>query len=340
MEIPRIISRCGVAAALALALAVAALPPGPVRARAASGDRQDAAPVSVSVRVEPDTVGVGQPFRYIVRVESTPDAEVVLPLRVDRIGEFLIRDYGETPPPQGSAVVSQRWYELVPYSVGVQLVPGGEIAYRTAGGELQSLEVPDAVITVKSLLQGAADGATGGAALELRDIRGPVGVPRSHALWWILGIGGLVAAAAVVGLLLWLRHRDAATLSRPEQPAHEWAFEALTRLRRRHLLEDGRQPEYYVRLSSIVREYIERRFHLRAAEMTTEEFLQAAQANRDLPAEHRAGLGDFLGEADLVKFAQHLPTVEQGEGAYEAARDFVTQTSAPAADGETPHAAA
>ena len=61
--------------------------------------------------------------------------------------------------------------------------------------------------------------------------------------------------------------------------------------------------------------------------MTTQEFLQAAQANRDLPNQYRSGLGDFLGEADLVKFARHVPTVEQGERAYEAACEFVNQTS-------------
>jgi len=336
MKIARIRSCHGVAATLALALLVVSGQPRVSSAQPPSGDERGTEPVSVSVRVEPDTVGVGEPFRYIVRVESTPDAEVVLPLRVGQIGKFLIRDYGENPPPTGSAVVSERWYELVPYSVGVQEVPGGEIAYRTAGGELQKLAVPDAVITVESLLDGVDDSAT----LELRDIRGPVGVPRGHALWWALGLGGLVAAAALLGLFLWLRRRDAAALAKPERPAHEWAFEALKRLRRRHLLEDGRQPEYYVRLSGIVREYIERRFHLRAAEMTTEEFLQAAQANRDLPVEHRARLGDFLGEADLVKFARHLPSVEQGEGAYEAAREFVAQTSTPAGEGEADHATA
>jgi hypothetical protein len=71
--------------------------------------------------------------------------------------------------------------------------------------------------------------------------------------------------------------------------------------------------------------------------MTTEEFLQAAQASRELPAEYRSRLSGFLGEADLVKFARHVPTAEQGERAYEAAVDFVART-APAT--EEQHAAA
>jgi hypothetical protein len=82
-----------------------------------------------------------------------------------------------------------------------------------------------------------------------------------------------------------------------------------------------------VRLSAIVRTYVEGRFRLRAPEMTTEEFLQAAQSSRELPAEYRSRLNEFLREADLVKFARHVPTMEQGERAFDAARDFVTRTA-------------
>jgi hypothetical protein len=38
-------------------------------------------------------------------------------------------------------------------------------------------------------------------------------------------------------------------------------------------------------------------------------------------------LNEFLREADLVKFARHVPTPEQGEKAFDAARDFVTRTA-------------
>ena len=37
-------------------------------------------------------------------------------------------------------------------------------------------------------------------------------------------------------------------------------------------------------------------------------------------------LGEFLGESDLVKFARHRPSTEDGERAYTAARRFVEDT--------------
>src|SRR5207253_620970 len=84
--------------------------------------------------------------------------------------------------------------------------------------------------------------------------------------------------------------------------------------------EEGKFEEYYVQLSAIVRRYLEDGFHVRAPEMTTEEFLAAATSDGRLIATHRRLLGEFLSQADLVKFARHLPTLKDSEAAYDAAR--------------------
>lgn len=284
----------------------------------------DDGPIVVTTRTEPDTVGIGTPFRYYVRVETRGGAEVVMPLLVDRIGEFMIRDFGSGVEEEtDTGFVTERWYELVGYSTGPQLVEGGVIAYRVAGSGLEDFEVPDAVVTIESMLDDGVDTVTA----DIRDIRGPVGVPRSRGpLWMIAAAAVLLLALIVYSLMRWSRgERLAAAEAR--RPAHEVALESLGKLRRAGLLEQGQQPEFYVRLSGIVREYVEGRFRLRAPEMTTEEFLQEAQSNRDLPAQYRGRLNEFLSEADLVKFARHVPTVDQGEKAYDAAREFVSQTA-------------
>ena len=59
-----------------------------------------------------------------------------------------------------------------------------------------------------------------------------------------------------------------------------WRSTALNRLRAQGLIEQGQFEDYYVQLSSIVRHYLEDRFHLRAPEMTTEEFLHDARHRR------------------------------------------------------------
>ncbi len=308
---------------IAMRLAVAALS-WLVALAPASAATEAGAPIEVSARVEPDRSEIGTAFRYFVRVESSDDAEIVMPLLVDRIGEFLIRDFGSSAPGESEdgKRVHEQWYDLVGYSTGHQLVKGGVVGYRVAGGGVEQVDVPEAVVTIVSLLPDEEALATA----DIKEIVGPVGVPRDRRSLY----GGLAALALLVGVLallarrLWSRRQDSAV---PQRPAHELALEALTHLRRARLLEEGRQPEFYVRLSRIVREYIEGRFHVRAPEMTTEEFLQVAQSSSELEAQHRARLGEFLSEADLVKFARHVPTVEQGEKAYEAAREFVSTTA-------------
>jgi len=116
----------------------------------------------------------------------------------------------------------------------------------------------------------------------------------------------------------------------------ELALEALAKLHAARLLDAGRHEEFYVRLSAIVRTYLEARFRLRAPEMTTEEFLQAAQRDPQLTPPQRSLLGTFLAEADLVKFARYVPAADDAERAYRAAREFVQSTVPP----EVPRAAA
>jgi hypothetical protein len=76
--------------------------------------------------------------------------------------------------------------------------------------------------------------------------------------------------------------------------------------------------------------------------MTTEEFLVAVAGDGRLAPPHRRLLGDFLSQADLVKFARHLPTFQDSDNAHAAARRFVEDTRpAPPGHGtEGPRAAA
>jgi hypothetical protein len=210
------------------------------------------APVTVTTRVEPDTVRIGTPFRYYVRVETSGEAEVVMPLLVDRIGDFLIRDYGAGAAHGGA--VSERWYELVGYTPGIQLVDGGSIAYRVPGGGLEEVEVPDAAVTIESMLDGMGEGEL--ATADLRDIRGPVGVPEPARPWWLLALALVTLAAAGFAVARWWRRKEIAAAA-PSRPPHEIALEALGALHRARLLDEGRSEEFYVRLSAIVRDYVE-----------------------------------------------------------------------------------
>ncbi|MDY7110088.1 MAG: hypothetical protein SYC29_15765, partial [Planctomycetota bacterium] len=119
---------------------------------------------------------------------------------------------------------------------------------------------------------------------------------------------------------------------------HVWAMSQLEALADERLPEQRRFHEFYFRLSDIVRQYIERRFGLRAPERTTEEFLRETRDDPLLSAEQKDLLAGFLRAADMVKFARHEPEAEECEAASIAARGFVDQT-APAAPAQIEPAA-
>ena len=83
---------------------------------------------------------------------------------------------------------------------------------------------------------------------------------------------------------------------------------------------------FYVKLSGIVRRYLEDRFGLRSPEQTTEEFLDDLVRSPDLVRAHQDLLREFLRGADLVKFAHHVPDAEGVEGSIGLAQRFLAET--------------
>jgi hypothetical protein len=152
---------------------------------------------------------------------------------------------------------------------------------------------------------------------DIHDIKGFVPLP--HNWWWLLVLVG----AAALAYWLWKRRRPTDAANTPPTPTpYELAIRALRQLRE----ENPPVEEFYTRLSDIVRHYLEGRFHLRAPERTTEEFLYEVSQDNTLAQEHKDLLGAFLQESDLVKFARHHPEESDMQRALAAAEKFVSDT--------------
>jgi hypothetical protein len=93
---------------------------------------------------------------------------------------------------------------------------------------------------------------------------------------------------------------------------------------------DSEIDAFFVRLSSVVRSYLEDRFGLRSPESTTEEFLDQMSASPELMRGHQRMLRNFLEQADLVKFAHQMPSQDQIEESLANAKQFIEETRADA----------
>ncbi len=282
-----------------------------------------ASPLEINAKATPAKVTIGTRFRYTLEVAAPAGVDVVLAQPAERIGDFEIVDFGDEPTAHrdGKTIVT-RWFTLAGFTVGTHKLMSPPVYFRHGGKDLTEAPGKEITVTVESLL------AKAGKATDIRDIRGPVEFPIDWRPYYF--VGG--ALAALLGLAFALyrflnRERRGAPAAAPK-PAHVVALEELERLRRRGLVEQGAFKEYYSALSTIVRSYIERRFGLRAPEMTTEEFLLSSTRGGRLQSGHRGLLGEFLTESDMVKFARHVPTIADSERAFAAARRFVDETAA------------
>jgi hypothetical protein len=139
-----------------------------------------------------------------------------------------------------------------------------------------------------------------------------------------------VVAVLLVALPFAYRAFLAREVKRRERSAYQIASADLEALLQWESHPHGdKVQEFFIKLSGIIRRYLEDRFTLRSPELTTEEFLVLASRSPDLSVSLRSLLGDFLKRADLVKFAGLVPGQDEIDESIRAARLFLEQTRDP-----------
>ncbi|MBI3783542.1 MAG: hypothetical protein HY270_09085 [Deltaproteobacteria bacterium] len=263
---------------------------------------------------------IGDPLRYTVEISAPAGTELMVPVLSGGVGEFTITDFGDLPTRNDNGRLTvTRWYTLTCFNAGERKVPAPKVKYKAADGELKEVEGNEASVTIVSLL------ARDKSATDIRDIKPPEEVPFDWRPYG-LGVAMLLVLIGIGAGFYFLLNRPKKAYVVPPMPAHEIALAALRKLHARRYIEEGRFEDFYVELSAIIRNYLEDGFHLRAPEMTTEEFLGAAGRDARLNANQRRLLSEFLSQADLVKFARHHPTLDDTEAAFAAAKRFVEET--------------
>ncbi|MGC9317449.1 MAG: hypothetical protein ACP5KN_05365, partial [Armatimonadota bacterium] len=98
---------------------------------------------------------------------------------------------------------------------------------------------------------------------------------------------------------------------------------ALDELEREDLPAAGEIKEHYVRLSWILRHYVERRWAIPALEETTGMLAQSMSSSGRVDDQVAARIVEVLQRADLAKFAKHRPAAGVAREDVERARAIV-----------------
>jgi hypothetical protein len=281
-------------------------------------------PLSVHVRLDKDKLTIADTLWVELEATIAPGYDVRMP-KVDKVLEnFGIIDWENLGDKldEKNNVVSRYRYRLEPFLSGKYELPPFTFEFYDVNNpqdKTYQLATEPIEVEVTSLL------GEDRAKLTIEDIEGVVDMPQEASLWWVWVLIVVCLAGVVTGWLLFRRKR-VAELVRIFKPAHEIAYARLRSLVEDDLVNAGRIKEFYERISSILRHYIEHRFNLRAPERTTEEFLAELQYADVLAASDKKRLGEFLTHCDLVKFAKHSPTAEQIQRTFNLVKEFIEQT--------------
>ena len=190
------------------------------------------------------------------------------------------------------------------------------LTFINKDGNEQRFETAPVTITVLSNLGQKPEEAT---LRPIQDIM-PGSSRWMPFLPWIALAGILLCL--VIGWLWWRRkHRPDEIMSATADPPHIQAEKEIDQLVNSGLFEKGDVKTFYFIFSEILRRYMESIRHFPAAEMTTEEIARhvgnTSQDQEILP---------LLRQADLVKFADTIPTPDRKVQDIEAARTYIRQT--------------
>jgi hypothetical protein len=275
------------------------------------------------VRTDVDTtvVTVGDRISLTIAVEHAASSRAHLPDSI-ALEPFELLDAETLPVATSERGLRSSWtLTLAAFELGELEIPSLAVDVVAADGSVETLQTDRYGIEVMSV--GADESG------DIRDIRGPLGIPIGawQVLLWLLL--PLLFAALLYALVKRLRPRGGevahAALGDLRRPPHEVALEALAALEASNLLGQGQVKEYHIAASDILRTYVEERFRVEALEMTTREVLQGlADVGADAP--FRVGLRTFLEACDLVKFAKARPDAEASHSALELGRRIILES--------------
>lgn len=281
--------------------------------------------VTIDARLDTNQITIGDQLHLTFRVIKPANAEVTFPTLKDTLANGGINILNVSPvdtsaAPGGKTLLEQK-YLITSFDSGLYYI-------RPFPFILKTNNITDTIFSRASYLDvhTIPIDSTG----VLRDIKGIEKAPVSFGEIYPYLLLAIFAALVIWFFIYYFRKRKKQQpifrRERPQEPAHVIAIRELDKLKAEKLWQQQQSKLYYSRLTEIVRTYIERRFHIKAMEQTTDEIL-ADFRNKDIDTDiNYELLRSLLNLADLVKFAKQEPLPDENVQNMENAYTFVKNT--------------
>lgn len=269
------------------------------------------------------SIRIGEQTQLNLSIRFHAKDNIGFPKLPDSIGKIqVVKFKADTIADKGDLSIKTitRHYTITAFDSGIYVIPS--YVFKSSVGDLQTDTLNLDVRTV------AVD-----TTKTFYDIKQPLIVKYTFWDWlhdnWklVLGIwlGLIVIAAAVYYLLKRPKKEVVVEEVKPDIPLHIQALQKLEEIKNKQLWQHDQVKQYYIELSDVVREYLEKRYTIQALEQTSEEIF-ASLRNMEIASEDRNLLRQLLVLADMVKFAKEKPAANENEKSMENAVTFIKDT--------------
>lgn len=279
----------------------------------------------VEATLTPDSVMIGDQFKLNVEVTKDVVQVTEFPTFEGKLTEYieiLKESPVDTVERDGRKVKLKKEYTLTSFQEGFHTMGHFPMLYIDKN-------ITDTILSRDSIMVQVTTLPVDTATQTIYDIKRPLDAPLKFGeISGYLLIGLLVLALtafAVFYIMKRMKNRPLLERKTVTEPPHVIAIRKLEKLHGKKLWQGGRQKLYYTALTDILREYLGKRYGVKAMEMTSVEIKDALSP---ILSENKAmeELTEILVTADFVKFAKYTPDAEQNENMYNKAYDFVEKT--------------
>lgn len=217
------------------------------------------------------------------------------------------------------------WYQkLRPFEIESVASPEVTVTWLDEAGQEQSGLVAGATLAItETNVEGAKEG-------ELLPLRTPYD-PGFTGWPWVFGSLILFVVLTFAAWWAWKRWQGRKPTvpikpAEPELPPAQWARQELERRRALPECQAGDGIAIFSHVSEVMRLYIDRRYNVRAIDLTTRECMGALEL-KILDSTVIKYISDFLDECDFVKFTDVAPASDRCRSIWDEALLIVQTTS-------------
>ena len=277
--------------------------------------------VRVSLALDSTDILIGNWMPARLTITAPKQYRVIIPKQSNDFAHAeIVAGEPESIEDQGGVRRITKSYTLTSFDTG-DVAVSATVRYVKPGDTTTYTAVsPSVTVTVRTVRIDTTK--------SFRDIKDVLHVPLTiwdYLLYLAIALG--IAAAGYVGYR-WYRRRPAPVVEEtpdPEVPADEIALGKLRELEGKRLWEQGDHKGYQSELTGIVREYIERGFHVPALEQITPEIISGI-ALLGFDPDAIVKLEQALRIADMTKFAKYIPGPPEHQIGLRIVYEFIERT--------------